>query len=363
MQDWSFYRQGERDQARHLERIRRAIRERLPELIAEEIIQSGSPGAELRLTIQSLVEDSFRYDNDETAFVAERSFAERLPGGHGCEAGTLPGEEWFETALRREELADILWEELELGPLRPISHGPLLFGHSAPWDVAARGSLTLWDRRKSLLQSVRRQARSGVPAPLPALTAEDLRFRTWRHTPEPVGQAVVIAIRDVSGSMGALKKHLTRTFFFWALTLLRRLYPEVVTEFICHHTTARIVDEEAFFQLGESGGTKVSSAYELCRQLLSGRYRREAWNSFVIHFSDGDNWGERDNQLAESLLRESILPQVERFQYVEVREGSRRSPLYRLFEGIAGERLVLSHVAGLPDLLPALRQIVRREER
>lgn len=52
---------------------------------------------------------------------------------------------------------------------------------------------------------------------------------------------------------------------------------------------AQEVDEEAFLHLGESGGTKVSSAYELCRQVIAERYPPERWNIYPFHFSDGES--------------------------------------------------------------------------
>ncbi len=54
--------------------------------------------------------------------------------------------------------------------------------------------------------------------------------------------------------------------------------------------------EEEFFTHGESGGTQVSSAYELALQIIAERFTPADWNIYPFHFSDGDNlpW---DNEL------------------------------------------------------------------
>ena len=71
-------------------------------------------------------------------------------------------------------------------------------------------------------------------------------------------------MRDVSGSMGDFEKYISRAFYFWMVRFLRTKYSTVQIVFITHHTEAKEVDEETFFSLGESGGTRVSSAYQLC---------------------------------------------------------------------------------------------------
>ncbi|HEX8921526.1 MAG TPA: DUF444 family protein, partial [Pyrinomonadaceae bacterium] len=64
-------------------------------------------------------------------------------------------------------------------------------------------------------------------------------------------------------SMGEFKKYIARSFFFWMVRFLRTKYDNVDIVFISHHTEAKEVTEEQFFTQGESGGTVVSSAYQL----------------------------------------------------------------------------------------------------
>ena len=68
---------------------------------------------------------------------------------------------------------------------------------------------------------------------------------------------------DVSGSMGDEQKDIVRNESFWINTWLRHQYKGVVTRFIVHDAEAREVDEHTFFHTRESGGTRISSAYQL----------------------------------------------------------------------------------------------------
>ncbi len=63
--------------------------------------------------------------------------------------------------------------------------------------------------------------------------------------------------------MGEFEKYIARSFYFWMVRFLRTKYNNVKIVFISHHTEAKEVTEEEFFTHGESGGTQVSSAYEL----------------------------------------------------------------------------------------------------
>ena len=83
-----------------------------------------------------------------------------------------------------------------------------------------------------------------------SLFSEDLRYRTLQKDLEYQSNAVVLAMMDVSGSMGIMKKYLARSFFFWLVEFLRQIYNRVVIRFISHTTEAKLVDELDFFHKG-----------------------------------------------------------------------------------------------------------------
>ena len=108
---------------------------------------------------------------------------------------------------------------------------------------------------------------------------------------------MVIAMRDVSGCMGEFEKYISRSFYFWMVRFLRTKYETVQIVFITHHTDAKEVDEEAFFNLGESGGTKVSSAYQLALDIVNERYEPSSVEHLPLPFLRRRQLG-RDGQPA-----------------------------------------------------------------
>src|SRR5207245_7122533 len=80
---------------------------------------------------------------------------------------------------------------------------------------------------------------------------------------------------------------------------------------------AHEVDEHTFYHTRESGGTKISSAYELADKIISSRFPPDQWNVYAFHFSDGDNWGDDIPHCIE-ILNERLLPKVNLFGYGQV---------------------------------------------
>ena len=129
---------------------------------------------------------------------------------------------------------------------------------------------------------------------------------------------------DVSGSMDAKRKRMARLFFYWCVQFLRRRYQQTELVFIAHTTEAREVSEQEFFGRVESGGTKVSSAFEAVAEIQRARYPAEDWNVYVLHVSDGDNFT-ADNQRTLALVRQ-LTEVCSLVGYLEVNPGSRRPP-------------------------------------
>ena len=77
-------------------------------------------------------------------------------------------------------------------------------------------------------------------------------------------------------------------------------------------------------QCDGSGGTRISSAYDLAATLAERDFPSDSWNVYFFHFSDGDNLGNGDNERCFHLLRERLLPMANLFGYgqVESRAGS-----------------------------------------
>jgi hypothetical protein len=135
---------------------------------------------------------------------------------------------------------------------------------------------------------------------------------------------------DVSGSMDQATKDMAKRFYLLLYMFLKRHYERTEVVFIRHHTTAREVDEHDFFYSRETGGTVVSSALKLMKEIIDDRYSPDAWNIYAAQASDGDNWND-DSPLCGKLLSESLLPLVQYYAYIEITQRSHQA-LWREYE-------------------------------
>ena len=148
------------------------------------------------------------------------------------------------------------------------------------------------------------------------LDKPDLRYNNFVSQPHPITQAVMFCIMDVSYSMGETEKMISKKFFLLLHLFLRRRYKNIEVVFIRHHETAETCDEETFFTKKETGGTIVSSAYVLTKQLIDDHYNAKDWNIYIAQCSDGDNFSNDAGHLS-SIIRETIKD-VQFLAYLEI---------------------------------------------
>ena len=161
---------------------------------------------------------------------------------------------------------------------------------------------------------------------------------------------------DVSGSMGDEQKEIVRIEGFWLDTWLRHQYKGLESRYIIHDAVAREVDRDTFFHTRESGGTMISSAYKLCRDIIKADYPKSAWNIYPFHFSDGDNWARTTRASASTCCASDILPNVNQFAYGQVKP-LRQRPVH---QGPARERgghenVALSEISDKDAIYPSIR--------
>jgi hypothetical protein len=238
------------------------------------------------------------------------------------EAGNQPGAHILEVELTFEELAELLAEELELPNIEPRGKKNIISEKDRYTGIRRVGPESLRHFKRTYREALKRQMASGTydPGnPLVIPIREDKRYRSWQVNYRPESNAVIIYMMDVSGSMGDEQKDIVRLTAFWIDTWLRYQYKNIETRYIVHDAVAQEVDEYTFYHLRESGGTLISSAYELCNKLIDAEYDPEEWNIYPFHFSDGDNWGSEDTRKCMELLEYEILPKCNIFCYGQVR--------------------------------------------
>jgi len=258
------------------------------------------------------------------------------------------------------DLADMLGEALGLPKIEPRGTREVECEAGRYTAIRRAGPDSLRHFRRSFKNAVKRTIASGQwdPAnPRVVPIPEDFRYRASRPVRKPDSSAVVFHMMDVSGSMGREQKDAVRIQAFWIDTWLRRQYQNLEVVYIVHDAAARVVDQHTFFHLRESGGTKISSAYELCLAQIQERFRPEDYNIYPFHYSDGDNWSARDTERCVALLEEEILPRVNQFCYSQVKSahgsGQVKKDLDQAFEGC--DELVTAAVRGRDEIPAAIR--------
>jgi uncharacterized sporulation protein YeaH/YhbH (DUF444 family) len=293
-------------------------------------------------------------------------------------ASTLDVEHLFTEGLKRK-LATDFDEEYVTEALRVEGWGPDdVYGWarrqnipvSRAWLVERRDELDPEERdrwpsveamadaveRTTTAQRIREEGVRHVP-----LRREDERYRHPEVVRRPERNAVVVNIRDVSGSMGEEKRDLVERVFTPLDWYLQGKYDRAEFLYVAHDSDAWEVERDAFFGIRSGGGTRISSAYELARELLE-EYPFSEWNRFVFAAGDGEN-SHRDTE-------QNVIPLVEaidanRHAYVQTRPGeeSRTGTHGRELEAAFAdaEDVTVAYVGGSDDVLDAIRDVLTTE--
>lgn len=367
---------GKKDARRHREKQKEAIKERLPEIISNESIITQRKGKTVRIPIRSIDIPHFKpgTDGDPSGLgqgdgeIGDVIGKKKVPvAGEPGEAGQEPGEDYIETEIPIEELIEMMLEDLGLPRLeeKEVENITIELG----WKITGKSKSGIWpllDKRATAQEGIKRfwnflrhlesetQAKTdedtlncfralkqagGILSdaleiiqnnkiennykeliekvePFPIFTNEDLRYRKIKEDVQEQSRAVVIAMMDVSGSMGKLKKYLASSMLWWLVRFLENKYQQVETRFIAHHTIAKIVPEEDFFGIVESGGTSCYTAYEKASGLIESEYPPESWNIYVWHFSDGEDW---DTEKTVEELKKLLAKEINMVGYGEIK--------------------------------------------
>jgi sporulation protein YhbH len=354
--------------------VREAIKKNLGSIVSNESIILSDGKRVVKVPIRSLDEYKFRFDyrkkkhvgtGDGNTQVGDVIAREGQPGqgpGQGPGAGDKPGQEYYEAEVDIDEIAKLIFEDLHLPYLEEKAKQAVQSKTTKFTEIRRSGILANLDKRRSLLENIKRQARESGDAHIGRFKKEDLRYKSWEEQVEYESNAVVIAMMDVSGSMGDFKKYIARSFYFWMVRFLKTKYDHVKIVFISHHTEAKEVTEDQFFTQGESGGTVVSSAYRLALDVIAERFPPKDWNIYPFHFSDGDNYYSDNDEAVR--LADELTHRCNLFGYGEIGEEGASS--YRRSSGAllsifkdrlkSQDRFVGVRIDDKEDVYPALKE-------
>jgi uncharacterized sporulation protein YeaH/YhbH (DUF444 family) len=275
------------------------------------------------------------------------------------QAGSEAGQHVREVEVSLEELADMLGSELELPNIIPKGKDSLKSQKDKYNTISRSGPNSLRHFKRTYKEALKRQIASGVynpERPVIIPDKDDERFRSWRTVQEPQANAAILYLMDVSGSMTDEQKEIVRIESFWIDTWLKSQYDGIQRRYIVHDAVAHEVDEDTFYRVRESGGTRISSAYHKAAEIIARDFNPAEWNLYCFQFSDGDNWGE-DSKECSKFLVERLLPICNLFCYGQVESpygsGEFIKDLRRLVD--QHENLVLSEIDNKDGIYDSIR--------
>jgi|TARA_R100000081_G_C4817671_1_gene176594 hypothetical protein len=368
-----------------VKRVEDKIRKALPKTISEGSIEDMATGkGKVKVPIKGIKEPKFRYDHNtgDKKYISpgndqfqkgdkvNKPYGGRGQGGGGRQGSKDGlGEDEFYVELDREEFLKYFFENLELPDLLKkdleelVEHKIKRKGHTKdstpsrlniPTSVKnslARkiGIKSIYNKKikeledkiknltdKDLILELEEEIKKlkSLRDSIPFLDDVDLRYNNFELESEPSTNAVMFCIMDVSASMGEKEKTISKKFFTLLYMFLHKKYEKIELVFIRHHSEAKEVDEDEFFNSRESGGTQVVTALDLTRKIIKERYSSLKWNIYVTQASDGDVWDYQDASQTCDIIINDLLPNIRYYAYLEISRWQDRSKLYSYYTKI-----------------------------
>ena len=355
-----------------LQRFRKLVRGKVKSNLSKYISRGemiGKKGNDLvSIPLPSINPPQFRYGKRGSGGVGVGDGQPGQPltapqdGDGEPQAGDSPGGHILEVELTMEELAEILGEELALPRIEPRGQKNIVTEKDKYTSIRQVGPESLRHFKRTYKRALKRQISSGeydAADPRVVPVRVDKQYRSWKETPKPDSVACVIYMMDVSGSMTDEQKEIVRIEAFWIDTWIKKHYKGVDTVYIIHDAVAAEVDEHTFYHTRESGGTKISSAYELCNKVVDARFPPSQYNVYAFHFSDGDNWGD-DVPKCLDLLGTTLLPKLNLFGYGQVESPYGSGEFFEHVNELTDshENVVVSRVPDRDAILGSIKEFL-----
>lgn len=402
---------------RLLRRIKGSIKKAIPNVIGSNSIRDmGKDGKNISIPVKGLNEPLFQHDEvlgkRQRVFSGNDQFApgdrinRPLTDGKATEGSDDPsiGEDEFVVSLTPEEFAIYFFEDLELPDLIKkqlsnsiedfrmrhagfIAHGipsRLNIIRSFKNSLGRRLAITTqWQNEIDTLELKICQTDDDEEAQrilkkieklkkqietIPFFVDVDLRYDHYIKEPVPITKAVMICPMDVSGSMGQEEKDIAKRFYMFLYLFLESQYKHVDIVWIRHHTTAKRVDEDEFFNSQETGGTIVSSALELAHNIKTngdvisvGGYPTDQWNIYFAQCTDGDNTYSDANK-CHDLLRK-IMQYTQYYAYIQIRSPGEQN-LWEEYLPIAEAypNFVMRHINAKNEIWQVFQGLFQKQE-
>ena len=371
-----------KDRSRHKEKIERAIKDGIHDIVAEESIIGQDGKKKIRIPVKGIKEYRFVYGQNQQPQAGSGGDADVKRGqkigqrqqqqgqGKPNKPGNKPGEEYYDVEVTLEELAYYLFKDLELPEMEQKQMKEILSEQRKRKGYRKDGIRPRLSKKETAKQRIRRKnaaKRAGTYNEEEdesfGFRESDLRYKHITVTQKHATNACIFFIMDVSGSMTKDKKYLARSFFFLLYHFIRSKYEKTEIVFVAHDTSPYETDEDKFFNRGTGGGTMVSPAIEYVIEQANKRYNPRSWNLYSFHCSDGDNWGDDMNRTIEANLKLKDMCQF--YGYCEITPEDERlrwtngSTLANAYEPYEDEKFKIGRIYRKDDVWKVFREFFR----
>ena len=362
------------DRRRHREKIERAIKDGIHNIVAEESIIGKDGKKKIKIPVRGIKEYRFVYGENSGGRVgaapgknvkkgdkfSNQQSQQRKPGDG--KPGDEQGEEFYEVEITLDELSDYLFRDLQLPDLIKKSIKKIQSQKIKRKGYRNNGIRPRLDKKETVKRMLRRKnmvkrnENFDEDSDFP-FNETDLKYRHFKNSTSNSSNAVIFFLMDISGSMTKEKKFLARSFFFLLYHFIRSRYENTELVFIAHDTMAYEVNEEQFFGRGSSGGTMVSSVLEKCHKIMMERYHPDNWNVYAFQCSDGDNWPS-DNDKVKNIITD-LKNHCQLFGYCEIDphnsklQWSEGTSLWECLKTVKDSKLRLAKVVDKSDIWEA----------
>ena len=330
------------DRRRHKEKIERAIKDGIHDIVAEESIIGQDGKKRIKIPVRGIKEYQFIYGKNNPRVgsgqgkdvkkgqqIGKTPAKRRKGKGQPDKPGNSAGEEFYEVDISLDELAKYLFDDLNLPDLEKKSF-PNIFNNTIKRKgYRKEGIRPRLSKKETIKRKIRRKKASIKAGTFDPENDErftfhkdDLKYKHIEVTKKNVTNATIFFIMDTSGSMTKGKKFKARSFFFLLYQFIRYRYDKTEIVFISHTTEAKETNEDDFFGRGSSGGTFISSGLEKAVEIMETRYPPSSWNLYTFHCSDGDNWIEDNDKAVE--LSKKLTDICQLYSFIEITEGGKK---------------------------------------
>ena len=329
------------DRVRHKKKIDKAIKESIKDVIAEESIIGQNGKKKIRIPVKGIKEYRFIFGNNEKNKTVGsggqhslqrgqkigKKRAEKAKGqGTGSKGSNEKGEEYYDVEVTIEELAEYLFNDLELPDLEKKQFRFVSQESIKRKGYRFKGIRPRLSKKETIKRKIRRKKMAQKVGTYDPEEDErfpfhqnDLKYHHIKPKKKENSAAVIFFLMDVSGSMSNQRKFLARSFFFLLYQFLNHKYEKLEVVFISHSTYATRVSEADFFKVGTYGGTIISTCLKLELDIIEKEFHPNSWNIYTFYCGDGENW-DSDNEKSLELFK-TIKDLSQLTGYCEINES------------------------------------------